>query len=187
MTQGNRIALRQIRDEAECRQLYEAYNDLAERALADHDETFAIEPRLADFREHGMWTEDKGILLIVDQADAAVGLISFQRTTPLECDIGYRLLYARHRRKGLMSEALPLFSRYLFQRFPEITRLQIRTAHDNEASIRLARRCGFTIEGTLRNAYAYRGRICDWVVLSLLREECLETSTREPHSQEAND
>ncbi len=171
MIHGSGIALRKIRDESELRQLYEIYNDLDERALTDHDETFAIDSKLAAFQEHGFWTSEKGVLLVVDSSDKFVGMISFHRTTDLECDIGYRILRIEHRRRGIMTEAVTLFAAYLFDRFPEITRLQIRTAHDNEPSIRLAQRCGFTREGILRKAYSYRGRLCDWVVFSLLREE----------------
>jgi RimJ/RimL family protein N-acetyltransferase len=171
MIQGIRIAIRKIRDEVECRQLYEVYNDLAERAPTDHDETFVIEPKLAAFREHGLWTSEKGLMLVVDQTNAIVGTVSFLRTTSLECDIGYRILRIADRRQGMMTEAVTLLSTYLFARFPEITRLQIRTAHDNEPSIRLAQRCGFTREGVLRKAYSYRGHLCDLIVFGLLREE----------------
>jgi RimJ/RimL family protein N-acetyltransferase len=172
MIKGRDIAIRKIRDEAECRKLYEVYNDLAERALTDHDETFVIAPKLAAFREHGMWTPEKGLMLVVDHTDTMVGMISFLRTTTLECDVGYRILRTEDRRRGMMTEAVMLLSTYLFARFPKITRLQIRTAHDNEPSIRLAKRCGFTREGVLRRAYSYRGHVCDCVVFSLLREEC---------------
>ena len=172
MIQGEHISIRTIRDEAECRQLVEIYNDLAERALTDHDETFSIESKLAAFHEHGMWTPEKGVLLVVDQMDAMIGMVSHLRTTNLECDIGYRVLRSQDRCRGIMTEAVTLFSRCLFDRFLEITRLQIRTAHDNEPSIRLAQRCELTREGVLRQAYSYRGRLCDCVVLGLLREEC---------------
>lgn len=173
MIQGDHIAIRRIRNAAECRHLFEVYNNLAERALTDHDETFQIEPKLALFQEHGMWTDEKGLLLVVNQADAMMGTVSFLRTTSLECDIGYRILRTEDRRRGIMTEAVTLFSAFLFERFPEITRLQIRTAHNNEPSIRLAERCGFTREGTLRKAYSYRGQLCDFAVFGLLREECL--------------
>ena len=172
MIEGKRISLRRIRDEEECSRLYEIYNDLTERALTDHDETYAIGPKLSAFRDHGMWTDDKGLLVVVNQANAILGTISFIRTSDLECDIGYRILRTADRGKGMMTEAVSLFCEHLFDRFPRITRLQIRTAHDNEPSIRLAQRCGFTQEGVLRKAYAYRGRLCDCIVFGLLRDEC---------------
>ena len=182
MLQGKGIAIRRISDEAECRHLYEVYNDLAERAPTDHDETFVIEPKLAAFREHGFWTPEKGLMLVVDQTDAMVGTVSFLRTTSLEFDVGYRVLRTADRRRGMMTEAIMLLSTYLFARFLEITRLQIRTAHDNEPSIRIAQRCGFTREGVLRKAYSYRGHLCDLIVFGLLREESvpMEQQSIEP-------
>ncbi len=100
-----------------------------------------------------------------------VGTISFVRTTDFELEIGYRICKHEHRRKGFMSEALSLFSAYLFETFPHVTRLAIKTALNNVGSRKLAEKCGYKQEGVFRNAYFYRGSICDFVIYSLLREE----------------
>jgi ribosomal-protein-alanine N-acetyltransferase len=63
-----------------------------------------------------------------------------------------------------MSEALPLFSAYLFATIPHVTRLVLLTAADNAASRRLAQKCGYVQEGVLRQANFYRGRLVDWVL-----------------------
>ncbi len=49
--------------------------------------------------------------------------------------------------------------------------LSQETAENNIASCKLAEKCGFKREGVLRNAYFYRGSICNWVVYSLLKDE----------------
>lgn len=171
MIRGSCLKLRRIRDDVECRRLYEAYGDLSQRAKTDHVEVAPVEARVQAFREHGMWTPKEGILVIEGCGDQLLGMLSFRRTTELECDIGYRILRNEHRKRGIMRAALPLFCTHLFDVFPSITRLQIRTADDNIPSRRLAEQCGFVQEGVLRKAYSYRGRICDWVLYGLLREE----------------
>ena len=180
MLSGDKINLRLFRDEADVRAVYDAYNDLAERASTDHTEIYPINGRIKKFRETGFWTSTEGQLVITTKVDeivgptnegAIVGSISFVRTTDFELEIGYRIYKREHRGKGYMSEALRLFSTYLFETFPHITRLAIKTAANNVGSRKLAEKCGFTQEGVLRRAYFYRGEICDFVIYGLLREE----------------
>ena len=180
MLSGKKINLRLFRDEADVRAVYDAYNELAERAPTDHTKIYPIEKRIEKFRETGFWTSAQGQFIITIKADEIVdatrtseivGTISFVRTTDFELEIGYRICRHKHRRKGFMSEALCLFSAYLFETFPHITRLAIKTAVNNVGSRKLAEKCGFTQEGVLRKAYFYRGEICDFVIYSLLREE----------------
>jgi RimJ/RimL family protein N-acetyltransferase len=172
MIRGDHVVLRAVRDCEECIRVFELYNDLSQRAPTDHDEIASVESRVKAFEENGLWTSTQGLLLIVGPDDDILGTVSFRRTTELECDIGYRILRTEHRGRGVMAEAIPLFCRHLFGLLPAISRLQIRTADNNLPSRRLAERCGFVQEGVLRKAYAYRGRVHDWVVYGLLREEC---------------
>jgi RimJ/RimL family protein N-acetyltransferase len=44
---------------------------------------------------------------------------------------------------------------------------------DNDASQRVAEKCGFTLEGTMRKAWFHRGRHQDVQVWSILRDEVL--------------
>lgn len=186
MVQGSRWRLRPIRDEDECRRLFEIYNDLSQRAPTDHDELAQIEDRLAAFRADGLWSETQGLQLLVDASNTMLGTLTFRRTSALECDLGYRVLRFEHRGRGLLSEALPHFCAALFQRFPSITRLSIRTAHDNVPSRRLAERCGFQQEGVLRHAYQYRGKLCDWIVYGLVRADlCSDRRDPEPSTHAA--
>lgn len=172
MISGERINLRLFRDERDVEEYVTLYNDLAERSLADHTEITPVVGRLSEFRETGFWADDRGTMLITTKDDRVVGSIGFIRNTDLELGIGYRLLRREDRGQGYMSEALRLFYAYLFETKLHITRLAILTAADNTGSRRLAVKCGYTQEGILRQAYFYRGRVCDWVVYGLLREEC---------------
>jgi RimJ/RimL family protein N-acetyltransferase len=70
-----------------------------------------------------------------------------------------------------MSDALPIFSAYLFELKP-IQRLCLLTAQGNTASQRVAEKSGYRHEGTLRKAFFLRGAHRDCELYSLLREEC---------------
>ena len=171
MIRGQTVSLRLFRDEAEISACQALYNQLGERPLTDHTELRSPQRYLADFRQDGLWGADRGTLLVTTRADEPVGLISFSRTTELELSVGYRLWRAVDRGKGYMSEALPLFSAYLFATIPNVTRLALLTAADNAASRRLAEKSGYMQEGVLRQACFYRGRLVDWVLYALLRDE----------------
>lgn len=110
-------------------------------------------------------------MLITNISDEIIGDISFSKTTDFELNIGYRLFENKNRKKGYMTQALKLFSKYLYSTIPSVTRLSLYTAEDNIPSRKLAEKCGFVQEGILRNAYFYRGKICNWIIYSLLRED----------------
>jgi len=170
MLKGERIVLRQIESEAEYKDYLMRLNQLEHRAITDHTELVSIPKMLQAFHQGDLWTKDYGRLFIqVD--DRLIGDLSFTRKSELEISIGYRMISLDHKRKGYMTEALKLFIKYLFDSIPLITRLSLLTAEDNLPSRKLAEKCGFSQEGVLRQAYFYRGKICNWILYSILREE----------------
>lgn len=173
MIQGKHITLRLLRDVAECKTLVGEYNQLAQRAPMDHTEIKSAATLLKQFAVDGLWGDRAGTLVIADQDDLMVGTIGFTTRSDFELEIGYRVLKTQNRGKGYGSEALALFSAYLFATKP-IRRLRIQTASDNIGSQRVAEKCGFKREGVLRQAYFYRGRVCDFLIYGLLRDECQE-------------
>jgi len=70
-----------------------------------------------------------------------------------------------------MSEALLLFCAYMFSIRP-INRIQVNMMEGNIASERVAIKCGFTYEGTMRKATFNQGEYHNLKLYSLLREEC---------------
>lgn len=171
MISGKTVNLRLYRDEEEVIAEFGLYNNLAERMLTDHTEIYHPNTRLQTFRDTGFWGKDHGVLVVTTKDDTMMGTISFVRNTEFELGIGYRVYRSNDRGKGAMTEALRLFSAYLFETVPYVTRLMIATAHNNTSSRKLAEKCGYIHEGVLRNAYFYRGEMCDWVLYSMLREE----------------
>lgn len=124
------------------------------------------------FCESGLWENDTGAMLITAHDGQLLGEIWFFRGWWYQegYEIGYQLYRSEDRRKGYMTEALRLFSAYLFAAKP-IPRLQVNVNAGNLASRRVAEKCGFLHDGTMRKAVFQRGRYVDLALYSLLREE----------------
>lgn len=76
-----------------------------------------------------------------------VGAFAFAWDVP-RCEIGY-WLNTRHCGQGLMTEAVQCITAMLFDQL-QFTRVEIRMDNLNDRSWRVAERCGFQHEGTLR-------------------------------------
>ena len=130
-----------------------------------------------DFHRHGFWREDRGRLVMVDQANVILGSIWFYQ--PMRyfdaLEIGYLLFDRGSRNKGYMTEALALLACYLFET-RKMRRLQLTVVVGNLASKRVAEKCGFTSEGIARKAVFLRGQNVDLEWFSLLREEAEQQS-----------
>jgi [ribosomal protein S5]-alanine N-acetyltransferase len=171
MIRGKMIRLRTVR-ETDLDRLYSLLTDIANRG------DFVPLPIPAEatfkrqFHETGFWSEDYGRLLIVNAQEEIVGSIRFFKSIPYfdGFEIGYDVFDPHHRGQGIMTEALSLFVDYLFQS-TKIHRLQLIIAEGNIASERVAQKCGFTYEGTARQAMFARGKHSDMKIYSLLRHE----------------
>ena len=157
----------------------------------DLDEFLKLENRLADrgefspldfrspaqfreqFRESGGWDDKLGRMLITDKKNRMLGHIMFFKEPSYQSgyEVGYGIFRPEDRGKGYATEALRIFSAYLFELKP-IPRLQLGTHTDNLAARRVAEKCGYQLEGTLRKMFFSRGQHVDCVQYSLLREEC---------------
>ena len=172
MIKGKNITLRLFREEdlEEFVALYNQYSQRGEhypislRSLAEHR---------SDFKDKGWWEDHRGHMLICDEQGQMVGTIFFFKGAPYQegYEVGYTLFRREDRGRGIMSEALPIFSAYLFEAKP-IRRLCLITDRDNVASQRVAEKCGYRHEGTLRQSFFLRGEYRDCELYSLLRDEC---------------
>ncbi len=73
--------------------------------------------------------------------------------------------------KGIMTEVLSVIIRFAFTQL-KLEKISLRTAMDNYASQRLARKCGFRREGDLRADFKKTsGEIIDVMVLGLTKAE----------------
>lgn len=126
------------------------------------------------YQDTGFWNDEFGMLLITDKSGRLLGEISFfkgVRYLP-GYEIGYNIYRGENRGKGYTSEALKLFSAYLFEINESVHRLEVHADKGNTGSRKVAEKCGFTYEGMKREAVFSRGKYSDLAIYSMLRHEC---------------
>lgn len=99
-----------------------------------------------------------------------IGTIGYYRLKPEHhlAEVGY-LLGVEHWGKGLMTEALDAVVGCGFDRF-HFHRIEAITALGNAASRHLLEKCGFQLEGILRENYHFNGAFEDSCVFGRLRD-----------------
>lgn len=73
--------------------------------------------------------------------------------------------------KGIGYESLGLWNQYLFEAFPKINRLDLRTWSGNQGMMRLATKIGYREEARFRRARIVKGELYDGLGYGILREE----------------
>jgi len=172
MLEGENINLRLFQEE-DLEEFLTLYNRYTERGEFYPISFTSLAQCRNDFREKGWWDQDQGRMLIMDKKGRMLGTIFFFKGATYQqgYEVGYTLFSREDRGKGIVSEALPIFSAYLFALKP-IPRLCLHTAPGNAASQRVAEKAGYCHEGTLRKAFFLRGVTQNIELYSLLREEC---------------
>lgn len=172
MLEGRNIILRLFR-ESDLEEFLALQNRCAERGEYYPLGLQSPAAAVRDLKEGGWWEEHTGRMLITDKQGHLLGSIFFFKGAPYQdgYEVGYTIFRRADRRRGIMSEALPLFSAYLFEAKP-IGRLYLFAAADNAGSRRVAEKSGYHQDGTLRQAFFLRGRLHDCAVYSMLRSEC---------------
>jgi len=146
-------------------------NDLPSRG--DYYSSQFTSPELLrkEFIQTAFVSEDKELFVIEDAAHNLIGSIHhFKSRTPLCREIGYRLFDPALAGRGYITAATGLLIDYLFGAY-QYHRLELMMEPNNVGSERVALKCGFTFEGTLRQAFFLNGAIRDAKLYSLLRPE----------------
>jgi ribosomal-protein-alanine N-acetyltransferase len=171
MLQGPHVRLRPV-VEGDLEERYRRHIDLSARGDFYTDNLSSEASARAAFEKDGRWGSDEGQLVVVDEDDVMVGLVGFERVTGDvdEVNLSY-LIYPEFRGHGYASEAVSLFVRYLFAIRPDMNRARLDIHPDNAASIRVAAKCGFTLEGRIREGWFHRGIWQDTLVYGLVRRE----------------
>jgi RimJ/RimL family protein N-acetyltransferase len=115
-----------------------------------------------------MRVEGRGVSFAVVEAtgDAVLGICDVRLPAPGVGEVGY-LLAPAARGRGVMTRALRLVVAWAFTDL-DLARVQAFASPENQASLALLQRIGFTREGVLRS---YRGPGEDRVALSVLPGE----------------
>ena len=85
-------------------------------------------------------------------------------------ELSYVLYESRFAGHGYATEAVQLLVDYLFAA-KKLYRIHLVIVPENAASRRIADRCGFELEGTVRGAFFNDGRNQDVLLYSLLRTD----------------
>jgi len=176
IVQGPHIQLRTIRA-ADLDWLYDRVNDFD---LRDPYFPLWIQPETSfrkRFEDDGFWSDDSGTLLICDNDNGRIlGEIMRFRATPYwdSYEIGYRLLDPSVSGRGIVTEALMLFTYALFAS-SHVHRLELKIVPENLASRRVAEKCGYQLESTAREVLFSHGTHVDMVIYALLRQDAPAT------------
>ena len=177
MLKGKNITLRPIVED-DIEELYAHMMNLNNR-----DEHYSLAFRTMaelrnDIAENGLWTDDSGVLALIDnESGKLIGQIAWFKTVMYldEIEIGYIMYDQARRSKGGMTEALKLFTDFLFDSKPlsnrPVNRIRLCVATENVPSRRVAEKAGYTHEATQRQAAYGRGRHLDMELYAMLRTD----------------
>ena len=171
MLHGEHITLRPDRA-ADLDAMYAAHADIRTRGAFYPLGVLSESKFRAEFAENGFWEKEQGHLLIVAPDGTMAGHIEFFKPVSYwdAFELAYQLYDDRFAGRGLVTEAVQLLVDYLFATKKQ-HRLQLVIVPGNAASIRIATKCGFVLEGTARGAFFNDGRNHDVTVYSLLRDD----------------
>jgi RimJ/RimL family protein N-acetyltransferase len=171
MLKGRSIVLRPVRQD-DLDALWEAFADISTRGAyfplgVRSESTFK-----RDFAESGFWQREEGLLLIVTREGEMAGHIEFFKPVAYwdAFELSYQLYGDRFAGHGYATEAVQLLVDYLFGSKKQ-HRIHLVIHPDNAASCRIAEKCGFVREGTVRGAFFNGGRNHDVLLYSLLRDD----------------
>lgn len=173
MIRGKRIVLRTVNPE-ELDYVYGLVSDISSKGPFWH---LAIQPLnkfRSEFNENGFWSLDEGRMLIMSFDGDYIGEIQYFKGFDYQSgyEVGYEIFDPKFAGNGYMTEALSLFCAYMFAVKP-INRIQVNIMSDNIPSIRVVEKCGFTYDGTMRQATFHNGKYHDLKLFSILRDECV--------------
>lgn len=171
MIYGEKIYLRLIKEE-DLETFVELTNDTRETGDYYPYIVRTMSETVELYNRTGFFDPSAGRMFICTDEDTIVGAVSYFKNAAYVngYEIGYQIYRKENRGKGYTSEALKLFSAFLFEHY-NISRLQICMEKDNLASEAVAKKCGFQFEGIMRNAWTVRGRMISNLVYSMIREE----------------
>jgi RimJ/RimL family protein N-acetyltransferase len=174
MLKGKCVELRPVR-QPDLEELYARHIDLANRGDFFPLNIVSESAFRRRFDETGFWTKHEGMLLILDMEGVIAGHIEFFETVNYldELELSYQIYEPAQRGHGYATEAVTLMVCYLFGRL-KANRIRLIIHPKNQASRRVAAKCGFCHEGTARGAWYHQGSNHDVEVYALLRDDIKE-------------
>ena len=171
MLAGEGVTLRQVR-EADLDLLYDAHTNIRNRGAYFPLGVMSQPAFRREFAENGFWQKAEGMLVIESPDGEIAGHIEFFRPVSYwdAFELSYQLYADKYAGRGFVTEAVQLLVDYLFGTKKE-HRIHLVIVGENGASRRIAEKCGFVLEGTVRGAFFNGGRNHDVLLYSLLRTD----------------
>lgn len=171
MLSGQSVRLRPVL-EADLDVLYDAHTNLRNRGAYFPLGVTSQPGFRKEFGEHGYWQKTEGMLVIESPEGEIAGHIEFFRPVSYwdAFELSYQLYEDRYAGRGYVTEAVQLLVDYLFAAKKE-NRIQLVIVAQNAPSRRIAEKCGFVLEGTVRGAFFNDGRSQDVLLYSLVRSD----------------
>jgi RimJ/RimL family protein N-acetyltransferase len=119
--------------------------------------------------KHARWGRDCGFAIADTTTDRLLGNAGLAVYAPFQTGELYYWVLSGDRGRGVASAAVSLLCDWAFTN--QLERLFVLVHPENEASHRVAARCGFTREGTLRAYERVKGSRPDLVSWSLLPDD----------------
>jgi RimJ/RimL family protein N-acetyltransferase len=169
--EGQSVTLRQVR-EADLDALYDAHTNIRNRGAYFPLGVISQTDFRGEFARHGFWQKSEGMLVIQSPEGEIAGHIEFFRPVSYwdAFELSYLLYGDEYAGRGFVTEAVRLLVDYLFDTKKE-HRIHLVIVGENGASRRIAEKCGFMLEGTVRGAFFNDGRNQDVLLYSLLRTD----------------
>ena len=171
MLQGTNVSLRPVR-EADLDAMYVAHVAISNRGAFFPLGVQSESGFRREFAENGFWQREEGTLLIITSEDEIAGHIEFFKPVSYwdAFELSYQLYDDRFAGRGYTTEAVQLIVDYLFATKKQ-HRIHLVIVPENAPSRRVAEKCGFVLEGTVRGAFYNDGRNQDVLLLSLLKTD----------------
>ena len=171
MLQGQKISLRPIR-EADLDAVYDAHVNISNRG--DYF-PLGVQSESAfkrNFSETGLLQREEGYLLIITPEGEIAGHMEFFMPVAYwdAYELSYQLYDNKFAGRGYTTEAVQLVVDWLFGA-KKRHRIHLCIVPENAPSVRVAQKCGFVLEGTVRGAFFNAGRNQDLLLYSLLRDD----------------
>jgi len=165
------VTLRPVR-EADLGALYDAHTDLRNRGAFFPLGVMSESAFRREFADNGFWQKTEGMLVITSPEGEIAGHIEFFRPVSYwdAFELSYQLYDDKYAGRGVVTEAVQLLVDYLTANKKE-HRIHLVIVPENGPSRRIAEKCGFLLEGTVRGAFFNEGRNQDVVLYSLLRSD----------------
>ncbi len=171
MLAGESVTLRPVR-EADLDALYDAHTNIRNRGAYFPLGVMSEPAFRREFAENGFWQKTEGMLVIESPEGEIAGHIEFFHPVSYwdAFELSYQLYADQYAGRGFVTEAVQLMVDYLFGSKKE-HRIHLVIVPENSASRRIAEKCGFVLEGTVRGAFFNGGRNRDVLLYSLLRTD----------------